>query len=255
MNLNQRQQTILKVLCAYLTITMLWPPFYFGGGGGYNPGLGYGFLFSPPEDGRVDATQLMAQWLLGAIVSGVAILQAKNWTPSEKPGFTQRIGPALKEGFKRSKWWLLYLAVFALIKLVTPSIDQGKQAAFALMIFIGYLPIYVAIWLWHTQRAYRGIQSVVAKPTTISSSLKKISIAVLLAIVIFGAFFALVEGPKNKFWTTNPVIEPASGQFIPDSHQPKGNAFEDLIPHNGPDDKCKNKPWLLDWSTNPPSCK
>ncbi len=26
MNLNQRQETILKVLCAYLTITMLWPP-------------------------------------------------------------------------------------------------------------------------------------------------------------------------------------------------------------------------------------
>lgn len=166
----------------------------------------------------------MAQWLLGAIVTGVAMLHAKDWVPNDNPGFTQRIGPALKEGFKRSKWWLLCLALFALIKLVTPSTDQGKQAAFALMLFIGYLPIYAAIWLWHTQRAYRGIQPAVATQAGAGISLKRIGIALLLVVVVFGA----VEGSNNKFWATDPVSAPASGQFIPDSHQPKGNA--DTLP-------------------------
>lgn len=159
MNLNQRQQTILKVLCAYMAATMLWPPFYIGIAGGASMGLGYSFLFSKPNSyARVDVAMLMAQWLLGAVIAGAIMLKSKNWAPSEGAGFSQKIGPALKEGFKRSKWWLMFLAGVALIKLFTPADDQGKQSAFALMFFIGYLPIYVGIWLWHTRQAYRGTQ-------------------------------------------------------------------------------------------------
>lgn len=202
MNLNHRQQTILKVFCAYLVITMLWPPFYIGVQGGGVFGLGFGFLFAPPHDrGRVDAAQLLAQRLLGAVIAGVLMLQSKNWTQSDRQGFVQRIGPALNEGFKRSKWWLVVIAVFALIKLFTPSVDQGKQAAFALILFIGYLPIYAAIWIWHTQRAYRGISAVQPKAELADTSWKRIALAVGVVFVI--VISAMLFTDDTKPWSMN----------------------------------------------------
>jgi hypothetical protein len=216
MDMNPRQQTILKVFCAYLAITMLWPPFYIGVDGGGVFGLGYGFLFSPPHDrGRVDVAQLMAQWIAGAAIAGFLIFQFKNWTQRETPGFLKRIGPALTEGFKRSWLWLAALAGFALIKLFTPSIDHGKQAAFALILFIGYLPIYAAIWLWHTQRAYRGIAAVRQKTEASGISWKRISIALVIFFIASAALMLPEKKPWENSWNKS---------------SENTGAFDDLLP-------------------------
>lgn len=180
---------------------MLWPPFYIGIAGGAVYGLGYGFLFSKPNNyARVDVAMLMAQWLLGIIVAGVIILKAKNWVPKDESSYGQKVGLALKEGFKRSRWWLAVLLGFVVMKLFTPAGDQGKQSAMALIFFIGYLPIYALILLWYTRQAYCGVQPIEQSAQAKGVSWKRVFVALIVLLMII-RFFAenLNQSTASRF--------------------------------------------------------
>lgn len=72
--LNDRQRLIVKVLCGYLALCTLFPPFYASSPGGGTVGFGFHFLLSPPDSGRIDTAQLLFQWLPAVFIAAVAVL-------------------------------------------------------------------------------------------------------------------------------------------------------------------------------------
>jgi hypothetical protein len=83
-NSMTRQKRILMAAAIAIALSLLFPPFYFRGGGGITINLGYGFLLNPPlyrgdYAGSVNLPLLLLEWVAIAAVSGLLwlILRAK----------------------------------------------------------------------------------------------------------------------------------------------------------------------------------
>jgi len=72
--LSERQRLIAKVLCWYLVLCILFPPFYKNYPGGGSEGFGFSFVLSNPHNGRIDTLQLAFQAVIGVFVAAIAIL-------------------------------------------------------------------------------------------------------------------------------------------------------------------------------------
>ena len=253
--LNKRQQKILIIFSAYLIITMLFPPFYIGGNGGNSIGLGYGFLFKPPNDrGRVDVAQLLAQWLFGGLISVIAAYLSRKFEPIASTAVESRTIPAMKYGFMRSKWFLIFLAAYSIARAFAPNNDFGKQLAYGLLTFIGFLPIFIAMFAWYARKHYLGIQSDPPQSNN-TFSWKRI-------LMILGMLILIIGGYNNKYEELKPwdknysvpsknieeflsekneghdefggILQKDIPPAIQQSEKPTGNAFDDLIPKKKP---------------------
>lgn len=81
---NDRQRLFAKVLCWYLVLCILFPPFYKNYPGGGSAGFGFGFVLSNPHDARIDTLQLLLQSLVGFFVAVIAIF-LEGPVRTEKP--------------------------------------------------------------------------------------------------------------------------------------------------------------------------
>ena len=103
MSLNQRQQNILKMLCAYLTITMLWPPFYIGIAGGAVINYAVG-----PMKGKCSGEQALLREISGSLCKNDLLL-----------------ADAL-----HSTWWAVQMLVQRGVDLVMPN-DGRRRVDFS----------------------------------------------------------------------------------------------------------------------------
>lgn len=96
--LNDRQRLIVKVLCGYLALCTLFPPFYASYPGGGTIGFGFHFLLSPPDKGRIDTAQLLFQWLPAVFIATVAVLLGgplRSESPPQAPQDLKGVGASI----------------------------------------------------------------------------------------------------------------------------------------------------------------
>ena len=82
--MNNRQRKILIAVAALIGLMLLYPPYQLHTGAG----MGYSWLFSPPEYGYsfhavIHASQLLVQWIAVLLIGGVAYIYPR--LPSDRP--------------------------------------------------------------------------------------------------------------------------------------------------------------------------